>query len=1402
HYTIVAPQNIRGNSEYHVSVSLHDATEPSTIRLTVKNNKDYKDSKEVTVQPYTTRMVQFTTGDLQQGEYRIVAEGVNGITFTNESTINLHEKTQTVLIQTDKAVYKPGDKVNFRVLLLDLNLKPAAIRGDMKVFITDRYDNRIKQWLNATTTKGVFTGELQLSDFPILGRWYIGVEVNGQNKKKSFELAEYVLPKYEVSIDTNKDVTFKDGQIRVTVRAKYTYGKPVKGQAVVTIGPRVYGGYQPLVGNSLSRKTIEVDGKGYVEFDIKNDLKANEDYQRDFDIDASVTEDLTGSTQKAKTSVTLHKYKYKISAVNTQNTYKPGLQSKITIKIAHHDGSPVVDKVNKVKISYGPGWFQPNSTFEEYTLDSNGMIEVKYSIPANDSGVYFFARYLELEENLGYFSKSTSKTGQYIQARVQTPNPRIDREVSVEVTSTEPLEYLTYQILGRGDIIVTQTQSVPKSTYFVFSFLASFAMVPKAQLIVYYMKEGEIISDTIDMEFGEELHNFVKVETSASQAKPGQNIDITVSTKPGSFVGLLGVDQSVILLKDGNDLSKTEVLNELDEYNRQYYRPYIGRRKRSPYGYGGWQDFDNVILLTNAIEPERQGTNFNFNANSKQAPTIRKEFPETFIFDMLNVTDSTGTKTIQKKVPDTITSWVITGFAMNEVYGLGLTKSPTNLNVFQPFFISLNLPYSIKRGEAVAIQIVVFNYMDTSVSASVTLENPNQEFVYSDPSNEVSQTPKVETSRKKRIDIKSNDGSPVSFLITPTKSGLITIKVTAVSSRAGDAIEKMLLVVPEGVPQYKTQALFVDLRDKAEFSDNFTIEIPKNAVPDSTRISVSGVGDIMGSSIKNLDKLIKMPSGCGEQNMLNFVPCIVAINYLKSSGQLTKAIETKALNFMEIGYQRELTYKHPDGSFSAFGQSDKSGSTWLTAFVVRSFLQAKNHIMVEDSVVSNALDWLKAKQAPNGSFPEVGKVIHKDMQGGSSEGVALTAFVLTAFLEDKNTIPNYRDVITRALEYIIRNLEGVDDNYSLAVAAYATQLAQDQSRTVLFQKLDANAKTIGDRKHWEKTVPQEETKNPWLSQPNSVNVEMTAYALLTLVNNNQITDGLPIVKWLLSQQNENGGFQSTQDTVVGITALAKYAEKIAFGNSNAVIGVSYKDGRESTININRDNSLLLQTIDIPSDVRSIDIKATGSGFALCQLSYKYNLNVTGAWPRFVLDPQVNKNSNADYLHLTICTSFVPSGGVTESNMAVMEVSLPSGIAADLERIPSLESSEGVKKVETKNGDTTIVVYIEKLGPQELCFAIDGYRTHKVAQQKPSPVIIYDYYDTSKKATMFYQSSVNNLCEICEDAACKDACTAKTAALRSDDGKDAGKDVVLSKSSAYRNVGATVLIVLAVAKSFF
>ena len=61
------------------------------------------------------------------------------------------------------------------------------------------------------------------------------------------------------------------------------------------------------------------------------------------------------------------------------------------------------------------------------------------------------------------------------------------------------------------------------------------------------------------------------------------------------------------------------------------------------------------------------------------------------------------------------------------------------------------------------------------------------------------------------------------------------------------------------------------------------------------------IGDIMGPSMSNLDTLLKMPYGCGEQNMLRFAPNIFIMNYLKNTNQASEEIKSKALNFMRSG---------------------------------------------------------------------------------------------------------------------------------------------------------------------------------------------------------------------------------------------------------------------------------------------------------------------------------------------------------------------------------------------------------------------------------------------------------------------------------------------------------------------
>lgn len=50
----------------------------------------------------------------------------------------------------------------------------------------------------------------------------------------------------------------------------------------------------------------------------------------------------------------------------------------------------------------------------------------------------------------------------------------------------------------------------------------------------------------------------VSVKTDMKDTKPGGLVNVSVETKPNAIVGLLGIDQSVLLLKSGNDITQND----------------------------------------------------------------------------------------------------------------------------------------------------------------------------------------------------------------------------------------------------------------------------------------------------------------------------------------------------------------------------------------------------------------------------------------------------------------------------------------------------------------------------------------------------------------------------------------------------------------------------------------------------------------------------------------------------------------------------------------------------------------------------------------------------------------------------------------------------------------------------
>ena len=71
-------------------------------------------------------------------------------------------------------------------------------------------------------------------------------------------------------------------------------------------------------------------------------------------------------------------------------------------------------------------------------------------------------------------------------------------------------------------------------------------------------------------------------------------------------------------------------------------------------------------------------------------------------------------------MPDSITTWMLRAVAISKEKGLGVAED--SLTVFQPFFLTIDLPYSAIRGEEFPVQVAIYNYLDETQSVQVDIE--------------------------------------------------------------------------------------------------------------------------------------------------------------------------------------------------------------------------------------------------------------------------------------------------------------------------------------------------------------------------------------------------------------------------------------------------------------------------------------------------------------------------------------------------------------------------------------------------------------------------------------------------------------------------------------------------------
>uniref|UniRef100_A0A673BYD3 Alpha-macroglobulin receptor-binding domain-containing protein n=1 Tax=Sphaeramia orbicularis TaxID=375764 RepID=A0A673BYD3_9TELE len=505
-------------------------------------------------------------------------------------------------------------------------------------------------------------------------------------------------------------------------------------------------------------------------------------------------------------------------------------------------------------------------------------------------------------------------------------------------------------------------------------------------------------------------------------------------------------------------------------------------------------------------------------------------------------------------------------------------------------------------------------------------------------------------------------------------------------------------------------------------TEEVNVNLQKDVIDGSARASVSVLGDILGRALKNLDGMLQMPYGCGEQNMAKLAPNIYILQYLKNTNQLTPEIQERATNYLTSG---ELTLnwnKHNKTQkvcFFFFFYKDHQFN-WLTAFVLRSFAKAQSFIFIDPSVMEQSKTWLEGKQRENGCFQQVGKLFNNRMRGGVSDDVTLSAYITAAMLE--RNVAADSPVLSNSLSCLKASMRDLTNTYTTALMAYVFTLAGDtEARTLLLGHLDKVGVSQGGFLHWSQTA--EDTSA-------SLSVEISSYVLLAKLSASPSTEDLgyaaKIVRWLTTQQNYYGGFSSTQDTVVALQALALYSTLVFSPEGSSTVTIQ-APSTELTFDVNQNNKLLYQERLLQDVEGKYSVEVKGTACAVIQLSTHYNIPT----PRGdkILSVELNWMKHPCVTSYPSVSTNRYSGKQPTTNMVILDIKVLSGFSIDLRGTPLVD------RVEQKQDH--VLVYLEEVGSILV-------QEFPVSNLKPAVVRIYDYYQPSKSNIQSHSMN-RNIC---------------------------------------------------------
>uniref|UniRef100_A0A8C2CDQ4 Complement component c3a, duplicate 4 n=1 Tax=Cyprinus carpio TaxID=7962 RepID=A0A8C2CDQ4_CYPCA len=1317
-YILSAPNILKVGSPEKVFVEAQDYSGASlNVKISVRSPKD--NSREVTSASVTltpTKNYQDLVEIEISGSEFSFEKGVQQYAILQaqfpqkllEKKVMVIFQSGNIVLQTDKTIYTPDSTVYYRVFSLSPGMtQPAENRVRVEILTPDGISLESK---SVYPGEGIVSGTFSLTDPASPGLWkLVAWHQNSPQKNFSseFEVKEYVLPSFEVTLSPQKAFFYvNDDSLSVDIKAKYLFGETVRGHGFVVFGVVTEDKGKISIPGSLQRVQI-LDGSGTAELKRKHILQTFPNImqlvRKSLYIAVSVlTESGSEMVEAQKKGIQIVTSPYTIHFKKTPHFFKPGMPFDVSVYITNPDQTPA----KNVEVEVNPGGVKSQTR-------DNGIAKVTVNTPGGSSTLEITVKTKDpqLSDEQQAVKKMTAQaykpkggSNNYLHIGINAAELQIGDQMKVNLNLGRSPRVIdqdfTYMILSKGQIIQADRFKRRGQSLVSLSLPVTKDMLPSFRFVAYYhVGSSEVVSDSVWVDVKDTCMGTLKVEVQdpVNVYEPGEDFSLRITGDPGAKVGLVAVDKGVYVLNNKNRITQTKIWDVVESHD-------IGCTAGS--GKDSMQVFSDAGLLFESSSAG--GTDVRTNAECQSSSrrkrrditswdllpnkysgiereccldglknmedlSITCQYRASFIVDgeecrqaflhCCNVMADNREKSAEEQIlarskseseefvnsddivtrslfpeswlweelkfdvpvllKDSITTWEITAISLSSTHGI-CVADVHEMTVVKNFFIDLKLPYSAVRNEQIEIKAIIHNLYSRKVKVRVELMETK------DICSPASKRGKFNTIVT--VDAKSSYSVP--FVIVPLALGRHAIVVKAAAAgRGSDGVKKDLLVVSEGVLTKLNENLqFSPSKKGGEHVEVIKSLILRDQAPNTpANTYVSAIGDTISITIEKaisgqaMGSLIILPGGCGEQNMASLTMPVIATHYLDKTNQwhtVKAGLRQTAAMYITRGYNQQLAYRKSDGSYAAY--ISRPSSTWLTAYVAKIFAMASNIVNIDRNVICSALKWLiMNKQLPDGVFREDAPVISGWMTGnvhGQNSQASMTAFVLIALQEGRGICAGLISVglsldssINKATMYLRSQFHGLTNPYAVAMTSYALANGNALDKQILLRKAS------GDGSHW--PVPGS----------SSFTLEASAYALLALIKAQDFQNAAPIVNWLNNQRQYNGGYGTTQATIMVFQAVAEYRIQVKDKRQLDLEMTIRVDGSRQPIvwNFNKDNSYLAQTEKVVTEyyAKPKESKTTCKNFELALIFERLSTGHDRMIQKFEMNKQLSERGS-------------------------------------------------------------------------------------------------------------------------------------------------------------------------------